>query len=58
MSKILLLSGGSTESSGNKKAAQYAMSYLQEKKIETRKISSKKKKNFQFAQSTNKKQIR
>lgn len=35
MSKILLLSGGSTESSGNKKAAQYAMSYLQGKKIET-----------------------
>ena len=35
MSKFLLLSGGSTESSGNKKAALYAMNYLQEKKIET-----------------------
>ena len=35
MSKILLLSARSTNGSGNKKAAQYASDYYQEKKIET-----------------------
>ena len=35
MSKILLLSAGSTNGSWNKKAAQYASDYYQEKKIET-----------------------
>ena len=35
MSKTLLLSAGSTETSGNKKAAQYAMRYLQDRKIKT-----------------------
>ncbi len=35
MSKILLLSAGSSVISGNKKAAEYAMGYLNQKKIET-----------------------
>ena len=35
MSKILLLSAGTSENSGNKKAAQYALGYLEEKEIKT-----------------------
>ena len=35
MSKILLLSAGTSENSGNKKAAQYVLGYLEEKKIKT-----------------------
>ena len=35
MSKVLLLSAGTSENSGNKKAAQYALGYLEEKEIKT-----------------------
>jgi NAD(P)H-dependent FMN reductase len=35
MSKVLLLSAGTSENSGNKKAAQYALEYLEEKEIKT-----------------------
>ena len=35
MSKVLLLSAGSSDVSGNKKAAEYSKGYLKEKGVET-----------------------